>query len=1006
VNDNPLSGSSDSSDVSKKFVVRDPLNSRKPNPLSSRGIEGDGVIDSELESSDPHFVSDASRVKRVVKPFAPKGFGVLGSDDGGVESGVVPEGVVPVKRQGPVFNSKKVEDFGRSRVASETSNSVVPVVESGDSGVVIGVEGGELVVPVVEGDAALESGIGIPEPVIHDFGGEPVGVFALDFNSVGGDSVAEFSIDDVLGESIVPVVNDLVTLSDEEGHHVDARVLSVGVDGIVSALVDFDSWREVPFGSFDSDSSGVGSGEDDFGSFYSSDGPVSDDFVDEDPVGEDEQYSWDEESDYVSEGGIPGRVTPEFESESLVIEPVVSDVLDSNSDSASVVNPFIDSDDSELSGDDLGEGEVAGVVNDELEGDSFVGSGDDSLVGSGDSLSREPFNPFVDDDGVEYSIDVSGLSGGDSRFVERDEDDSDGVFEGFDSQLDQVLSDDEDAVAGRVSSSESGEGESEIIVSDEPVEAFNPFVGDDEGDFDESGDSFVEEVVDSRGRVSEPGGGDNPFIGSDSDDLPYRPRLVDGVPERELLPEGALNLVNRVRETSVEDRERIQAAREKGSLTKSGVFDSDFSPKRVTEVVVDSRGRGKTRGKDPLVRGEPEGEGSGEEFGSPSDWVGATPVRERQRYQWTRGDGRLNGKELEFFRNLELSKSEFQRRGDSAVLLRKPAGGNESEAERKERVKRLTRAIGGREALERGTRFRFGWKEREVLEFLAMFRYATAKHLSRMFSEAESTMYKRLKKLRLQGLVIDKKLYGARPIWFLTEAGLVVSGFDLPRVIESKLTFSMFPHQFTVNNTAANLWGANVDVLHLDNFPERNREDEKGNPRFGEKLVSELEIQSSFGKLKMFDKSDVYRPQIIGLIEREFAAWEEAGGVEFGPSPEQVYGNEYMWALMPPYNVKLAYHVPDLVVKRPRNSDGTPNSIAVEIEINNKPSASYEKTLRAYLLDSRLYSKVIWVCKNVGPARKLEKIGKDLGMLQSGKLNIVPVLTEDGVFKERDLWTL
>lgn len=380
--------------------------------------------------------------------------------------------------------------------------------------------------------------------------------------------------------------------------------------------------------------------------------------------------------------------------------------------------------------------------------------------------------------------------------------------------------------------------------------------------------------------------------------------------------------------------------------------------------------------------------------------------KERQRYRYLSKDGRMNVAELSFFKNFANSKAEVRANPDLIEGVRSPLGWDESELERKARADKIIRTLEGKSAYKRNSKLRFNQKDRELLQFLALFRYATDAQLSRMFSEAIGTTYNRLKKLRQQGLVIDKKIYGNRPIWFLTAAGMILSGYDLPRITESKLTFSMFPHQFTVNNTAANLWGANLNVLNQDGFPAMNRVDDKGKAVYGEQLVSELEIQSSFGKMRMFDKSDVYRPQLLGRIDREFKQWEESGGPTFGDSPEMHYGNEYMWALYPPMALRVAYHVPDLVIKRPRNLDGTPNSIAVEIEISNKALDSYERTLRAYKADKRLYKKVVWVCKNTGPARKLIQVAKDIGLYQEGRIDIVPILTENGVFKERDLWTI
>jgi len=142
------------------------------------------------------------------------------------------------------------------------------------------------------------------------------------------------------------------------------------------------------------------------------------------------------------------------------------------------------------------------------------------------------------------------------------------------------------------------------------------------------------------------------------------------------------------------------------------------------------------------------------------------------------------------------------------------------------------------------------------------------------------------------------------------------------------------------------------------------------------------------------------------MMSQQFKQWADSGDRAHTPSPEMIHGNEWMFTLFPSLAVKLAYHVPDLVVKRQRDASGAPRSLAVEVEISNKPPATYERTLQAYAEDKRIFQQVIWVCKTIGPAKKLEKIGRDLGIIQSGKLKIVPIYTNDGVFRGRDLWMI
>lgn len=523
-----------------------------------------------------------------------------------------------------------------------------------------------------------------------------------------------------------------------------------------------------------------------------------------------------------------------------------------------------------------------------------------------------------------------------------------------------------------------------------PEDLYNPLLDDedDEGDFsdvdDESAPFLGFDNVSDDGLLSELLEDDElDSAGSVSGLGSFREVLG----EKELVPDADKRRLDEVsgawqaaRKAEVASRPAAVVPEGKGSRAVS----SEFKRHDTREVVVPVDG---------VVGGRSE--------------RGVAPKQgSKERYRYVRENGRLNGAELDFYKNLGVSKAGLARVPSRVAMLRGKVGENESEGERKVRSLLYGQAVGGADALKRGSKLRFSEKDRQTLAFLAMFRYAPDHQLARIFSQSRVTMYNRLKRLRTQGLVIDKKMYGIRPIWFLTEAGMLLSGFDLPRVTESKMSFSMFPHQFTVNNTAGNLWGANVNVLNLPDYPERNRSDGRGGFSFGESLVSELEIQSSLGRMKKFETGDVFNPILRAQIEREFDEWLAAGGVEFGESPEFQFGNEYMWALLPPYNIKLAYHVPDLVVARPRSADGSPNSIAVEVEINNKSSRAYEKTLRAYKSDDKIFKEVVWVCKNIGPARKLESIAKEIGLWQEGRLRIVPVLTEDGVFKEKDLWTI
>lgn len=376
-----------------------------------------------------------------------------------------------------------------------------------------------------------------------------------------------------------------------------------------------------------------------------------------------------------------------------------------------------------------------------------------------------------------------------------------------------------------------------------------------------------------------------------------------------------------------------------------------------------------------------------------------------KRFKTAHGQQRLNQQELGFFRSLHGKKSDLIEDEELWENIRPPKG-KESESAKKRRLAVVNAAAGGAKGYTKKVRSSVTPLDQEYLRFLARFRYATARHMGRLNGVSEVSALKRLKGLKSKGLVDSMPLWGAAPLWVVTAAGMLLSGYDLPLITEKTFSAMYVPHQFTVNNTAGNLWGGKINVLQLDDFPSPNRTNWKGERVLGEELVSETELQSSLSSMRLGNTAEVFRPQITGAIEDAFRLWSDAGVKSGFQSPEFMAGNEYMWCLYPPFGEGKSYHVPDLVVPRERNVDGSPESIAVEIELGSKKTYDYDATLRAYRSDHRIFKKVIWVCKDTYPARVLEETAVKLGLWQEGRIDIVPVLTEQGMFTGRDLWKI
>ena len=69
--------------------------------------------------------------------------------------------------------------------------------------------------------------------------------------------------------------------------------------------------------------------------------------------------------------------------------------------------------------------------------------------------------------------------------------------------------------------------------------------------------------------------------------------------------------------------------------------------------------------------------------------------------------------------------------------------------------------------------------------------------------------------------------------------------------------------------------------------------------------------------------------------------------------------------------------------------------------------ADYSSTHTSYLQDmDRVYERVVWVCRTRGIAKAVEKSAREVGLWNTGKISIVPIFTDEGVFTGRDVWSL
>jgi len=318
----------------------------------------------------------------------------------------------------------------------------------------------------------------------------------------------------------------------------------------------------------------------------------------------------------------------------------------------------------------------------------------------------------------------------------------------------------------------------------------------------------------------------------------------------------------------------------------------------------------------------------------------------------------------------------------------------------------------GAEKYFKGRRYKTTVGDTAMLEFLVKFKFANTRILRWISNEPQGRTWRKLSRLKDNGLVESKQIIGVPDLWAATQSGIGLSGYSFYPGLRPMPKMATISATMGINYIAACLWFNSVNVLNLPDFPAENREialQADGRDRVrGEILVSELEIRSSLGKeinpnsttMKTLGDERLY-DVISSNVREEFDKWVDGGKV--GESPEFALGNEYMWVLYPTSQLTLSYHVPDLVVKRARGPNGEPRSIAVEMERSMKDTSKYDKIMLAYKLDEHLYEQVVWVTPSTRIARAIEQSAKNVGLT---KYSIVPIITENGVYNKPDIWMI
>ncbi|MGV8847011.1 hypothetical protein [Tessaracoccus sp.] len=193
-----------------------------------------------------------------------------------------------------------------------------------------------------------------------------------------------------------------------------------------------------------------------------------------------------------------------------------------------------------------------------------------------------------------------------------------------------------------------------------------------------------------------------------------------------------------------------------------------------------------------------------------------------------------------------------------------------------------------------------------TLQFLARYKYATYPQLAAYLDTTNDALRHRLPRLAAEGVLAFKSVGKDFKVWVPTASGINLSGLDL-----------------TVPE--ASLGNAN----HSLGLVDLGIRFEQG----GEQVVTEREVRAADIRGRLTDRMIDAR----ALLYPDVALEELTARVDQAPmfSVLMGKGEQYM-------------HIPDMVLVRPPAPDGSPGSIAIELELRRKARSAWQDIFRAY----------------------------------------------------------
>ncbi len=316
---------------------------------------------------------------------------------------------------------------------------------------------------------------------------------------------------------------------------------------------------------------------------------------------------------------------------------------------------------------------------------------------------------------------------------------------------------------------------------------------------------------------------------------------------------------------------------------------------------------------------------------------------------------------------------------------RLPVGKKHVKTKRKEDGEDSTRKANKKRYERKG--FRLKDTDKELIDIASRYRYITTRTASRYLDASHDTARRRMRKLKEVGLFASKAIGPHQTLWLPTPSGLELINSPYKAIEKHTIGHAHLAHETGVLHLGVELETAYSNPLGESLTIQYKHPDLRnpGQPKVrGNNTITVKQIRSSqYWWQQKYGSQD----NIIAKIEEAKIQWGRNPNQQ---TPELHPDNAVMWIT---YDEKA--HIPDLVLARDRNADGSPASIAIELELSEKQPAEWERILRSFK-NSWQYDKLYYLTPYEKIAKKLKRINETKVGIPSHKFVILRYMTTNG----------